>query len=103
MPGGRSVIDSSWQILCTICGDRPPRSMDLAWPSLKRSAGIKNGNLLPDLVAQIGGEILDVVDGVDDDRIGQMLRIERGEFVGQREHFAAVIKIASELEPAHRP
>jgi putative tryptophan/tyrosine transport system substrate-binding protein len=46
--------------------------------------GIQNGNLLPDLVAKIGGEVLDVVDRIDDDRVGQMLCIERGELVGQR-------------------
>src|SRR5215813_13433055 len=76
--------------------------MDFVLPSLERSAGIKNGNLLPDLVAQIGGEILDVVDGIYDDRVVQMLRVKRGELVGQRQHFAAVVEIAGELEPAHR-
>src|SRR5262245_23765517 len=65
-------------------------------------SGIQDGNFLPDLVAQIGGEVLDIVDRIDDDRIGQMLRIERGELVGQRQHLAAIIEIAGELEPAHR-
>src|SRR5215471_13487216 len=31
-----------------------------------------------------------------------MLRIERDELAGERQHFAAIIEVAGELEPAHR-
>src|SRR5262249_20199492 len=66
------------------------------------AAGINDGDLLPDLTTQAGGELLDVVDRVDDHGIGQVLRIEGSELVGQRQHFAAIVEIAGELEAAHR-
>ena len=34
-------------------------------------------------------------------RVGQILRVERGELAGQRQHLAAIIEIAHELESAH--
>src|SRR4029434_2273605 len=81
IPGGSSVIRASYRIgrimrrwLAALNGIH-----GLNGCALEGSPGLQNGNLLPDLVAQIGGEILDVVDGIDDHRVGQMLRIERGE------------------------
>src|SRR5215470_2287745 len=103
IPGGRLVI-KLLLALAAIWGAGCSRSMAFrARPPLHGSPGIENGNLLPDLVAQIGGEVLDVIDGIDDHSVGQMLRIKRGELVGQRQHFAAIVEIAGKLEPAHRP
>src|SRR5258707_1781793 len=68
------------------------RSLRAAWacgpcrsaPSLPGCpGGVQYGDLLPDLAAQVGGQLLDVVDGVDDHGVGQVLRVERRQLVGQ--------------------
>src|SRR5215467_15085532 len=87
-----------------LCGEVAGSSMwDRALsPSERAAGGIENGDLLPDLAAQVGGQLLDVVDRVDHHGIGQVLRVERGELVGEGQHFAAVVEIAGQLEPGHR-
>src|SRR5215475_474569 len=66
------------------------------------AAGIEDGDLLPDLAAQVGGQLLDVVDRVYHHGIGQVLRVERGELVGEGQHFAAIVEVTGQLEAGHR-
>jgi hypothetical protein len=66
------------------------------------SAGLEDRDLLPDLAAQIACEFFDVVDRIDHDRVRQVLGIECRELAGEREHFAAIIEVAGQLEPAHQ-
>src|SRR5262249_56919095 len=87
-----------------LCGEVAGSSM---WhralsPSERGAGGIEDGDLLPDLAAQVGGQLLDVVDRVDHHSVGQVLRVERGELIGEGQHFAAIVEIARQLEAAHR-
>jgi hypothetical protein len=61
---------------------RNTRKSEISLPCVA-SARVQNCDLLPDLLAQIRGQRLDLVHGVDHNRIGQVLRIERRELAGQ--------------------
>src|ERR1700730_2205791 len=62
---------------------------------------VENCDLLPDLAAETRGQILDVIHGVNNNRIGQVLSVERGELAGERQHLGAIVEVASKLETVH--
>src|SRR5215831_1424321 len=79
----------------------------LYWPALLarlgRRAGLQQRDLLPDLAAQRRGEVLDVVDGLQHALVGEALHVERRDLADQRQHLAAVVEVAAELEAVERP
>ncbi|NJD20856.1 MAG: hypothetical protein FIA95_16425, partial [Gemmatimonadetes bacterium] len=83
---------------------RTSRSCPTPW---SRSTGsgraLQHRDLLPRLPGDAGGEVLDLVHGLEHDRVVQALGIERGELRGQGDHLGAVVQIPAELLRAQLP
>ena len=54
-------------------------------------------DLLPDLARQVGTQILDVVDAIDDDVVIDRLGEQSGDLAGDRQHLRAIVEIAREI------
>src|SRR5262245_27143666 len=62
---------------------------------------VQDHQLLPDLARQARGQVLDLVDRRQRAVVVEVLDVQRRDLAGDREHLAAVIEVARQLEARH--
>src|SRR5689334_15009321 len=63
---------------------------------------LQNRDLLPDFARETGGEVFDVVDGIEQDGVLEALHVKSGNFADEGEGLGAIIQVTIHFEGGHR-